>query len=114
MYYRGYAGGNYRDFRIRFVFDIIDGRNLMLHGHGGNTYTVARQFGWKPSELLDMSSNINALGPPSGLLEHLKNEINTLTALPEVDSAETSNLFAKHMNIEPERVLAGNGTTQIL
>jgi threonine-phosphate decarboxylase len=86
----------------------------MLHGHGGNVYMVARQFGWKPSELIDMSSNINTLGPPPGLMEFLKNRLDSITALPEVDSSETSNLYAKHMKIEPECVLAGNGTTQFI
>lgn len=86
----------------------------MLHGHGGNIYNVARQFGWKPSELIDMSSNINALGPPSGLMEYLKDRLTSLTTLPEVDSTETSNLFAEHMNVGPERVLAANGTTQFI
>ena len=29
----------------------------MLHGHGGNISAVARRFGLKPSEIIDMSSN---------------------------------------------------------
>jgi threonine-phosphate decarboxylase len=47
-------------------------------------------------------------------MEYLKDMLNSITALPEVDSTETSNLFAEHINIEPERVLAGNGTTQFI
>ena len=86
----------------------------MLNGHGGNIYTAARQFGWDPSEIIDMSSNINPLGPPAGLLDYLKENIMSLTKLPEVDSAETVKYFADYMQIEPERVLAGNGTTQFI
>lgn len=44
----------------------------MIHGHGGNIYEVARQFDCRSSEILDMSSNINPLGPPPGLLQYLK------------------------------------------
>lgn len=86
----------------------------MLNGHGGNIYAAARQFGWKPSEIIDMSSNINPLGPPSGLLDFLKENLMSLTELPEVDSKEAIEYFADYMHIGPERVIAGNGTTQFI
>ena len=86
----------------------------MLNGHGGNIYAVARQFGWKPAEIIDMSSNINPLGPPSGLLDFLKENLMSLTELPEVDSEEAIRYFAEYMHSAPERVIAGNGTTQFI
>jgi threonine-phosphate decarboxylase len=86
----------------------------MLKGHGGNIYAIARQFGWEPSEIIDMSSNINPLGPPPGLLDFLKENLMSLTDLPEVDSEEAIKYFAEYMHIGPERVIAGNGTTQFI
>ena len=86
----------------------------MLVGHGGNIYGVAQQFGWQPSELIDMSSNINPLGPPAGLMDHLTDTLNTLTVLPEADCDQTIAHFAAYANIAPERILAGNGTTQFI
>jgi threonine-phosphate decarboxylase len=65
-------------------------------------------------DIVDMSSNINPLGPPPGLLEHLKSNISAATRLPEVDSSETVKRFAGHLDIDPDRVLAGNGTTQFI
>ena len=47
----------------------------MLHGHGGNISAVARRFGLKPSEIIDMSSNINPLGPLEGLMDFLKDDL---------------------------------------
>ena len=86
----------------------------MLQGHGGNIYAVARQYGVRPSDIIDMSSNINSLGPPEGLLGFLKENLISLTALPEVDSRQTAIEFGDYMNIASERVLAGNGTTQFI
>ena len=86
----------------------------MLAGHGGNIYAVARRFGWRPSELIDMSSNINPLGPPSGLMDYLKDKLSALTVLPEADCEQTIAHFAAYSNIAPERILAGNGTTQLI
>ena len=61
----------------------------MIHGHGGNIDEVARQINCQPSEIVDMSSNINPLGPPPGLLQYLNDNLDAITRLPEVDAAET-------------------------
>jgi hypothetical protein len=33
----------------------------MIHGHGGNIYEIAGRLNCRPSEILDMSSNIQGL-----------------------------------------------------
>jgi threonine-phosphate decarboxylase len=86
----------------------------MLHGHGGNRMELARQLGCSPQEIIDMSSNINPLGPPPGLIQHLKDHVDAVGAFPEVDSKRISELFAEFYRIDSRRVLAGNGTTQII
>jgi len=86
----------------------------MIHGHGGNIYEVARRFDCRPSEIIDMSSNINPLGPPPGLLQHLKENLEAITRLPEVDAGSTVRRFAEFIGVESERLLAGNGTTQFI
>ena len=67
-----------------------------------------------PSEIVDMSSNVNPLGPPTGLVHFLKKNIDAVTCLPEVDSREITNHFARHFDLDPDRLLAGNGTTQFI
>ena len=34
---------------------------MITFGHGGNIYEVARQYKCRPSDIIDMSSNINPL-----------------------------------------------------
>jgi len=86
----------------------------MLDGHGGNIYETARLLGCAPSEIIDMSSNINPLGPPTGLLDFLRKNIDAVTFLPEVDSREITTHFARHFDLAPDRLLTGNGTTQFI
>ena len=86
----------------------------MLRGHGGNSIDLARQLKCAPEEIIDMSSNINPLGPPRGLIRYLKHHIDVVGTFPEVDAAAISALFAHSQRIDPDRVLAGNGTTQII
>ena len=86
----------------------------MLNGHGGNIYDIAHRLGCLPSDIIDMSSNVNPLGPPPGLIEFLKDNLNIITALPEVDSTILVHSFADHYGIDPATVLAGNGSTQFI
>ena len=76
----------------------------MLDGHGGNIYETARRFGCSPKEIVDMSSNINPLGPPPGLLDHLQSNMSISTRLPEVDSGETVKRFAEYLDIDSDRI----------
>jgi threonine-phosphate decarboxylase len=86
----------------------------MLNGHGGNIYDIAHRLGCLPSDIIDMSSNVNPLGPPPGLLEFLKDNLTIITALPEVDSNLLVSSFANRYGIDPATVLAGNGSTQFI
>ena len=86
----------------------------MLDGHGGNIYEMARRHGCSIKEIVDMSSNINPLGPPPGLLDHLKSNMSITTRLPEVDSGAIVKRFAEYLDIDSDCILAGNGTTQFI
>lgn len=86
----------------------------MINGHGGNIYEAAKRMRCRPEDIIDMSSNMNPLGPPAGLIQHLKDNIDAICSLPEVDSKEISILLAEKYGIPEAFVLAGNGTTQFI
>jgi threonine-phosphate decarboxylase len=86
----------------------------MLIGHGGNIYKLAETLGCPVSEIIDMSSNVNPLPPLPDLLDHLKNSIHTIKALPEVDAKSITDAFAERYDIDADQVIAGNGTTQFI
>jgi len=86
----------------------------MLKGHGGNSLELAEQLACSPQEIIDMSSNINPLGPPPGLVFYLRDHIDVIGTFPEVDSSDITGHFAEQNRIDSNRVLAGNGTTQFI
>jgi threonine-phosphate decarboxylase len=86
----------------------------MIKGHGGNIYELAQKLGCAPNDIFDMSSNVNPLGPPEGLVSHLIEHINAINALPEVDGAQAIVSFSNRYGIDPDLVLAANGTTQFI
>jgi threonine-phosphate decarboxylase len=86
----------------------------MIHGHGGNIREAARRLCCDPSEIADMSSNVNPLGPMPGLLEHLRDSLEAVRNLPEADAGAAVRAFSKWRGIHPDQALAGCGTTQFL
>ncbi|MCP4161911.1 MAG: pyridoxal phosphate-dependent class II aminotransferase [Deltaproteobacteria bacterium] len=86
----------------------------MIKGHGGNVHDLALRLGCEISDITDMSSNLNPLGPPAGLNEHLKRNLDKILALPEVDAGNICDKFAKKYDLDRERIIAGNGTTQLI
>ncbi len=86
----------------------------MIHGHGGNIREAAAALGCAPEEIVDMSSNINPLGPMPGLLDHLSGKIASVCSLPDVSAAGAAAAYAEWQGLAPDRVLAGAGTTAFL
>ncbi len=86
----------------------------MIIGHGGNIYRISKELGCAPSEIIDMSSNLNPLDIMPGLIGFLQENLTAITTLPEADSAGAVTAFADSYNIDPELVIAGNGTTQFI
>ena len=86
----------------------------MINGHGGNIFDKARDMGCEPMDILDMSSNVNPLGPMPGLMKHLHEHLEQIIALPEAGAGSIIEAFSIHHNIDSKKVLAGNGTTQLI
>ena len=86
----------------------------MIIGHGGNIHEIAVRYNCRVSDIVDMSSNVNPLGPPPGLIVTLKNQLSGIEMLPEADARGINEAFARRYAISPEKVLAGNGTTQFI
>jgi threonine-phosphate decarboxylase len=86
----------------------------MIGGHGGNIYELARRLDCAPSDICDMSANVNPLGPMPELVEHLKNRLSAMAFLPEVDAGTMVEAFARYHGVDPATVTAGNGTTQLI
>ncbi len=83
----------------------------MIAGHGGNIKKLATTLGCDPDEILDMSSNLNPLGPPERIERFICENVAQIRSLPEPDAASMAAGFARFLGIDARRVLAGNGTT---
>ncbi len=83
----------------------------MIQGHGGNKQNLADHLGCRVGDIIDMSSNLNPLGPPDRVLQLIREKICAIHSLPEPDGAAMARGFARYHNIDPQNVIPGNGTT---
>jgi len=86
----------------------------MITGHGGDIRKAAETAGIEPEKILDMSANTNPLGPMPGMMEHLGASMNTVTRLPDPDGHTAAEAFSVLNGLDPGRVLAAGGTTQLI
>jgi threonine-phosphate decarboxylase len=83
----------------------------MIIGHGGNKTALARELGCHENEIVDMSANINPLGPPERIAQVIRDHVSAIQYLPEPDARSMVQGFARYHDIDPDTVIAGNGTT---
>ena len=86
----------------------------MINGHGGNIFDKAGDLGCSPMDILDMSSNVNPMGPLPGLMNHLHEHLEWIIALPEAGAGSIIQAFSSRHDVDPNKVLAGNGSTQLI
>ena len=86
----------------------------MITGHGGDIFDAAAQVGCRPADIVDMSSNINPIGPMPALVEHLADRLDAITRLPDIDARSLAESFAAGYRLPPGNVLAGSGTTEFI
>ncbi len=83
----------------------------MITGHGGNKKKLAEKLGCTLEEIIDMSSNLNPLGPPETIESFIRKNVMKIRSLPEPDAASMRAGFARFHGMDENRVVAGNGTT---
>ncbi len=82
--------------------------------HGGNVDQMISSYGFKASEILDFSVNINPFGPPP-ILEDVMKDSNYWSSLyPEPDPTQVSGILAQWHEIPKNSVTAANGATELI
>ena len=84
--------------------------------HGSINPRELRALGLKPEDLLDFSASISPIGPPEGVWEAIRSV--DLSAYPDPECLELREAICRHLStssreIPTERVLVGNGSTEI-
>lgn len=83
--------------------------------HGGEVFEVARVNRIDPRNILDFSSNINPLGPPSSALKRLKKAMWMIPHYPDSSYYDFRKAAAEYVGLPTiENVIEGNGSTELI
>lgn len=85
-----------------------------MKGHGGDIFDAGERLGIPAEELLDFSSNVNSLGPPAQAREILANSLQVVTRYPDIESRKLRRHLSDNLGVPPDRILAGNGSTELI
>lgn len=64
--------------------------------------------------MLDFSSNVNPLGPPAGLIEHLAGLLPEMGVYPLPQARLLREALARFLSLQSSRILVGNGASELI
>lgn len=82
--------------------------------HGGNVFALARSRGWDWQDVLDLSANINPLGPSPHVREAIIEAIGRTVHYPDAEPARLLERLSEMWSVPAHCILAGNGATELL
>jgi len=86
----------------------------MALAHGGNVYEIASQLGRSPDSILDYSASINPLGPPPGLADQFHAFFHRLRHYPDIGNRSLLEGLSRFHDLSPDRIVVGNGSTELI
>ncbi|MBT1075299.1 threonine-phosphate decarboxylase CobD [Geobacter grbiciae] len=82
--------------------------------HGGTIFSVARQLGVSPDEILDFSASINPLGPPEEARGAVTAAFDRLVHYPDSGATELRDALARRHHLLPDNICVANGSTELI
>ena len=82
--------------------------------HGGNIYKIAEDLGIPEEKLIDFSASINPLGVSEKVKDVIKKDLDNLVNYPDPDTRELRKIIALHHDSDPDTIICGNGSTELI
>ncbi len=82
--------------------------------HGGNIHLASRETGIPAGDIIDFSASINPLGMPETVAAVIWENIRYLPHYPEPFADQLAAHLGAHLDIDPQTILCGNGSTELI
>jgi threonine-phosphate decarboxylase len=82
--------------------------------HGGNIYKIAGEIGIAEDKILDFSASVNPLGMPASAKAEILKRLSFVHNYPDPDAGEFRRAVSLRFGLDPELVIAGNGSTELI
>jgi len=82
--------------------------------HGGDIYRSASGLGVPENKIVDFSASINPLGISQRVRLEICSQIGSLHNYPDPDAGRLSTTLGKYHGVNPESIICGNGSTELI
>ena len=82
--------------------------------HGGDIYRLAEELRIPERKVLDFSSSVNPLGVSKKIKAEMRKHLKYLHNYPDPEAKRLRKRLAGHYGIDPEMILCGNGSTELI
>lgn len=84
------------------------------HFHGSDLEKIESIYGIKKEDIISFSANVNPLGIAPSLKRELAEHIDCISAYPDREYLSLRNCMADYVGTEPENIIVGNGSTELI
>lgn len=83
----------------------------MTFEHGGDLVSARKNYS---GEILDLSVNVNPLGPPAQVVQAARDALEQVASYPDPLCRELRQAIAQKDGVSPEQVFCGNGAAEVI
>ncbi|MFP3869427.1 MAG: threonine-phosphate decarboxylase CobD [Syntrophobacteria bacterium] len=84
------------------------------HIHGGDPERELKRLGLEPRNVLDFSINVSPLGVPPEIRAIWNELFREVNRYPTIDGRGVVHYYERRFGLDPDQVLAGNGSTELI
>lgn len=85
-----------------------------IHFHGSDLEKIESIYGIKKENIINYGSNVNPLGISSKIKNNLPEKIELIASYPDRDYQILRGAIGRYVNITPENIIVGNGSTELI
>ncbi len=82
--------------------------------HGSDLEKIEKLYGIRKEDVISFSANVNPLGLSPRLKEHLARYLDCITTYPDREYTSLRRCMAEYAGCEPEHIVVGNGSTELI
>jgi len=89
-------------------------RDLALYEPGKPIEETAREYGFRPEEIVKLASNENPLGPSPQVRKAMERALASANFYPDGGGHYLRQALAQKLGVDPENLILGNGSNEII
>ena len=88
--------------------------NTKPHFHGSDLEKIEKYYNIPKESIVKFAANVNPLGISENVKHLLINNLDIISSYPDREYASLRNSISEYLNINPDNILVGNGSTEFI